>query len=1117
MKPKPPISLPGLVLCLALTLAAPTLLSQPAGSGKPVPHPGLSISLWAREPMLKNPVALSFDDLGRLYVVETARRSTVDIDIRSHPDWIIEDLANQSVDDLRDFFRRRMAPELSKENASWLKDRNGDGSHDWRDLMTIKERVHRLEDTTGAGRADKATVFAEAFNEEITGVIAGVMPWNEDVFVTVYPDLWRLRDPGNSGKATSLESVFRGFGVHAGFDGHDLHGLTIGPDGKIYFSHGDNGFSVTNKEGVRLHHPNTGGVLRMNPDGSDLEVFAYGLRNPQEIAFDEFGNLFSVDNDGDLEDERERFVYITEGSDSGWRLHWQFRDAGWERRTHLPHYNPWTAERMWVPLFQGQPAHITPAITNYSVGPSGFKYNPGTAMGPAWERHFFLAQFPVQRITAFQTQPVGAGFAMTNEKTVLTGLMASSQNFGPDGALYVADWDGLWEPNERGAIWRLDDPVAAKNQSAIRAEVKTLLAQGMATRPVPELIHLLGHPDMRIRLRAQFELARRKETAVLVTLAHQAGAQLLPRIHALWALGQIRTGVTPAALVLADPEPELRAQSAKIAGDLHLTTAAPTLASLLSDPAPRVRFHAAIALGKTGAGQPVQAALVQALAENANLDGWLRHACVMGLSGLRDAPALATLKKHPSEAVRLAAVVALRRLHAPGAALFLRDTSTAVRREAARAIHDDDSIPEILPLLAGCLDDASPKDDEVIIRRAINASLRLGTPADARRLANFASHAGAPDALRAEALDALTAWDRSPYLDRVEGFHRSLTKRSADLPRDIVGQNLPSLEASAGPLLTRAIAEAIGTLGLQIQPTRLASRARDASSPSEVRVLFLQLLADAQPPSPLLASTLHALINDPNPTLRHRALEHLASVDAPAFVAAAGTIAPTNLVDRQLVLRLAGTSRSDVTRALLRDAMSDLAQDQLPAPLALDAIESAIASKVPALAQAASNHLAGLEKRGGFGRFQLALTGGDAVRGRDIFKTHVNAQCVRCHEAGGEGFQAGPVLTGVAARNTREYLLQSLIDPSAVIAPGFESISIETKDGEELDGIRVRESNGTLALRLGSGEVRELPASNISKRVNRSVSAMPPMGDILSLSEIRDLVAYLATLRQPAP
>ena len=113
------------------------------------------------------------------------------------------------------------------------------------------------------------------------------------------------------------------------------------------------GFGFTTKF-LREVLPHCGAVYRCNPDGSRFEVFAIGLRNPQEIAFDEFGNLFSVDNDGDLEDERERFVYITEGSDSGWRLHWQFRDSGWAKHTGQPLYNPWIAERMWVMSDMGE-------------------------------------------------------------------------------------------------------------------------------------------------------------------------------------------------------------------------------------------------------------------------------------------------------------------------------------------------------------------------------------------------------------------------------------------------------------------------------------------------------------------------------------------------------------------------------------------------------------------------------------------------------------------------------------------------------------------------------------------------------------------------------------------
>ena len=135
-----------------------------------------------------------------------------------------------------------MAPELSDENKDWLQDRNGDGVHDYRDLTTISERIRFLKDTDGDQRADVSTIFADGFQEEFTGVAAGVLPIDGAVLFTVYPDLWRLRDLDGDHRADERVSLARGFGVHAAFDGHDLHGLTIGPEGKVYFSCGDNRF-----------------------------------------------------------------------------------------------------------------------------------------------------------------------------------------------------------------------------------------------------------------------------------------------------------------------------------------------------------------------------------------------------------------------------------------------------------------------------------------------------------------------------------------------------------------------------------------------------------------------------------------------------------------------------------------------------------------------------------------------------------------------------------------------------------------------------------------------------------------------------------------------------------
>ena len=122
---------------------------------EPLIERGLQMDLWAREPLLINPVALSFDEQGRLYVVETARRGTVDIDIRAHKGWVKDDLGSVSIPHQIELFRKWMAPDKSRENRSWLQDRNEDGSHDWRDLTMVKERVHLIEDTDGDGLADE--------------------------------------------------------------------------------------------------------------------------------------------------------------------------------------------------------------------------------------------------------------------------------------------------------------------------------------------------------------------------------------------------------------------------------------------------------------------------------------------------------------------------------------------------------------------------------------------------------------------------------------------------------------------------------------------------------------------------------------------------------------------------------------------------------------------------------------------------------------------------------------------------------------------------------------------------------------------------------------------------
>ncbi len=476
---------------------------------------GLQVELFAAEPLLANPVAFCLDEKGVAYVAETFRLGSGVTDTRDHMNWLDADLACRTVADRVAMYQKY----LGKGFANY---------------SLHHERVRRVVDQDGDGRADVATVFADGFNDPAAGIGAGVLARQGTVWYTCIPWLWKLRDTDGDGKADERAILHQGYGIHVGFLGHDLHGLRFGPDGKLYFSMGDRGFSVTTREGRPLSVLDTGSVLRCNPDGTELEVFATGLRNPQELAFDEYGNLFTGDNNSDSGD-RARWVYVVEGGDSGWRIGFQFMEQPYSR-------GPWNEERLWYPAFGGQAAYIVPPIANLADGPSGLTYHPGSSQLPEeYKNHFFLVDFRgasgQSGIRTFSVEPKGASFRLINSRRFVWSVLATDVDFGPDGGLYFADWVEGWNKPNKGRLYRAFDP-ARCNDPGVQ-EVKALLKEGMAARSLASLEALLGHPDMRVRQEAQFELVGRGESGCK-TLASVAlsSEQTLARIHAIWGLGQ---------------------------------------------------------------------------------------------------------------------------------------------------------------------------------------------------------------------------------------------------------------------------------------------------------------------------------------------------------------------------------------------------------------------------------------------------------------------------------------------------------------------------------------------------------------------------------------------------
>ncbi len=550
-----------------------------------------------------------------------------------------------------------------------------------------------------------------------------------------------------------------------------------------------------------------------------------------------------MDNDADIGD-RERFVYITEKSDSGWRATYQYRsrkmpgfsDGG---------YNPWMAEDLWKPKFETQAAYLTPGLANYSDGPCGFKFNPGAALSDEYRNHFFLTQFPKKLMTTFRAEPDGAGFKMVDEKPAFSGLMMTGIAFGPDGTIYTADWgENAWAPHEKGRVVRIDVP--GNTQSALRVETQRLLNEGMSKRSLADVSAFLSHADQRIRLRAQFELvARGEDGAVALIKGAQKNESQLARIHAIWGLGQLARRSAPSAPspgtpaealigLLKDPDAEVRAQSARMLADARVTQAADAIAGLLTDSSPRVRLLAGIALSNVARPSDFDRA-VALVDGNKNTDPFIRHAGVIILTAAcaKDAAPLARLAHHPNRQVRLAAIVALRRLQSPLVERFLEDKDEWVLAEAARAIHDDTSIPAALPALAKLLD-RSTLLNEPLLRRVINANLRVGDAASAVRLVAFAT-GSASVYLRSDALDALAWFANTPRLDRVDGRYRDLGKRDESIAQSVLDPTISRLLNDPAPALRNATVRAIQQLHFDAARDRLAQLALDPAQPPTVR------------------------------------------------------------------------------------------------------------------------------------------------------------------------------------------------------------------------------------------------------------------------------------------
>ncbi|MDX1680404.1 MAG: HEAT repeat domain-containing protein, partial [Akkermansiaceae bacterium] len=648
---------------------------------------------------------------------------------------------------------------------------------------------------------------------------------------------------------------------------------------------------------------------------------------------------------------------------------------------------------------------------------------------------------------------------------------------------------------------------------------KSLFAEGFSQRAPEELAKLLHHQDLRVRQRAQFELARKPTNRSHLIAATDPANPLVTRLHGLWGLGQLARlhkdaqAVSMLIQLSSDSHWRIRSQAAQALGDAKAANGRDVLLKLLTDENLNVRMLAAIAVGKLGQGEDVPK-LIQVLEANAAGDPYLRHGAIHGLRLIAEksgtAEDLMKFKNHPAAEVRLGLIIALRHLRNPMIAHFLGDENPELVVETIQAINDN-YIEGARAALAE-RSDLLGKFGQTIDYRIINAIFRVGDPKGALKLMEFAENTELPQDTRVESLFQLRRWEDPPKGDHTTGKIRPISgDRSLEDHKTAIKEGLVRLfQNSDGEVLAEAL---ITGNHFDVAPSPETQREQFLNDANlrKVRMATLKTLVKKNDPN--LVEMLNTTVSSEDPEIRKASLQELSKA-APedALKHARRLLAEKKVYDGQFTMEVLADMEHKEAARIIHTSLSELSQQ--PLGIRLDIIQAAKKRKEPEIKAALKAYQQSLDASDPLAPFQVTLAGGDANRGKRVFYRHGAAQCQRCHiaEKGRDGGVAGPNLGTTEKPYEMEYLLESLVLPGARVSPGYGMVSVTRKDGSIVAGLLLEDGKDIVALKdPASGERVEYKRSEI-KSMTTAMSTMPPMGQILKKEEIRDLMAYLKQL-----
>jgi putative membrane-bound dehydrogenase-like protein len=385
---------------------------------------------------------------------------------------------------------------------------------------------------------------------------------------------------------------------------HIPSNIRLAMDGWLYMSTGDKGIfnCKSNIDGSTLEI-HGGGVVRMRPDGSHLEVYSTGTRNHLDLALNAEDEIFTYDNTDDGLGWWTRYTHMVDGGYYGYPHDYRpvesnIADMEWYRKTKgtLP-YRPWT---LW---------RIDETGGGSAVGCVGYNED---ALPEEYRGNSFNCEWGKSKLQRFHTVRDGGTYKIAK----LEDILFNGPDFHPLGitilpdgtGFYIADWQmGGWgTKKEQGRLLKLTytgemHPTPHPSWYIPAAEGQKFQAT------LADLIAGLSHPAESVRLVAERRVAEHGKQAVapLIALLNDAKAPAFGRWSAIWTLDMIDGGKEARSAIIAvarddKADMSVRMQAVRQLGTRQATEATDVCVALLNNEDAAMRFRAATALGRIG-------------------------------------------------------------------------------------------------------------------------------------------------------------------------------------------------------------------------------------------------------------------------------------------------------------------------------------------------------------------------------------------------------------------------------------------------------------------------------------------------------------------------------------